>query len=67
MCCMPLSERPNLRAVRPTTRQKYLDIQRRYHELYNEERLRIDDVMTRLCAEFYMVESRIQLILKLEL
>lgn len=57
----------NLRAVRPTTRQKYMDIQRRYHELYNVERLRIEDVLARLCAEFYMVESRIQLILKLEL
>lgn len=57
----------NLRAVRPNTRQKYKAIQRRYHELYNVERLRIEDVMTRLCAEFYMVESRIQLVLKLEL
>lgn len=53
--------------MRPTTRQKYMDIQRRYHELYNVERLRIEDVLARLCAEFYMVESRIQLILKLEL
>jgi len=66
-CSMPLPTTGNLRAVRPTTLSKYQAIQRRYHQLYHVERLRIDDVMTRLCAEFYMVESRIQLVLKLDL
>lgn len=57
----------NVKKMRPTTVEKYRAVQARYHELFNVQRLRIDDVMARLSQEFFLCESRLVLILKCEL
>jgi len=41
---------------RKGTVRKYKAIQNRYQELYHNERLRHDDVIKRLCDEFFIME-----------
>lgn len=53
--------------IRPSTMRKYRAIHARYQHLYNIERRRIDDVQQQLCEEFFLSQSRLMLILKLEL
>ncbi|HLF64220.1 MAG TPA: hypothetical protein VI603_10720 [Saprospiraceae bacterium] len=39
---------------RRSTIVKYLAIQKRYRELYEQQRLRHDDVIKQLCQEFFI-------------
>lgn len=53
--------------LRAITLDKYRAVQRRFQELYEEKRLRIDDVEAQLCAEFFIGRGRLQAIMKMEL
>ena len=53
--------------LRAITLDKYRAVQRRFRELYEEKRLRIDDVEAHLCAEFYLGRGHLQAIMKMEL
>lgn len=53
--------------IRPSTVLKYRAIQNRYSELYNRDRLRLDDVEKRLCQEFFLSKTRVMAILKMDL
>lgn len=52
---------------RKSTIEKYKKIQERYRYLYNEERKRLDDVITQLCDEFFMNEAGIWRVLRTEI
>ena len=53
--------------IRPATLRKYRAIHERYSQLYNGDRLRIDDVEQRLSEEFFLSRARLYYILKLEI
>ena len=55
----------NKHTMRPATIQKYKAIQARYKELFEVQRLRLDDVMKTLSQEFFLCEARIVIILKI--
>jgi hypothetical protein len=53
--------------VRQSSLRKYEAVQRRFAELYNKKRLRLDDVEAKLSEEFYLSRSRLSVILKMDL
>lgn len=53
--------------MRTETLNRYLAIQARFKQLFESERLRYDDVINKLCAEFFIRESTLFKILKKEL
>lgn len=53
--------------LRPNSLKKYRAIQERFTELYNEHRIRIDDVYERLSKEFFISEIRLTEIMRLDL
>lgn len=48
---------------RENVRRRNEDIKARYHELYEQERLRIDDCIKKISWEFYLSEKTVERIL----
>jgi hypothetical protein len=53
--------------MQTNTARKYLAVQQRYKQLYEIDRLRYDDVIKQLMAEFFCSEGTIRRILITEL
>ena len=51
--------------MRPASIAKYKAIQARYKQLFEVDRLRLDDVMQTLTREYFLCEARIVIILKI--
>lgn len=62
-----MSEKNVTMNIRHSSLLKYKAIQERFKHLYETQRLRLDDVETTLCQEFFLSRHRIMIILKMDL
>lgn len=53
--------------MRPKSIRKYRDMQTRYNNLYNVQRMRHDDAMQQICDEFYVSHVFALYVLTLEI
>lgn len=53
--------------MRETTKERYIEIQTRFAQMYAVERLRIDDCEQKLAKEFFLKVSTVRGIIKLDL
>ncbi len=50
--------------LKNNTRVRNNRIQNRFNQLYNENRMRYDDVINTLCEEFFLSKRRIETVMK---